>query len=227
MDINRAFTSLAIMSLLTSPCHSIIFSLPEVNATAGCFQRIQEYLKKESRHDHRLVTTSSHEDIPSDWVDLHTIDSQVSRQALIIQNGSFGWSEDSEPILRDINIRFECPLTIIIGPVGSGKSTLLKAVMGETPSTKGFVYVSSLEAAFCDQTSWITNGSIRDNIIGASVFDQAWYTTVIQACALEPDLNQLPLSDFSMVGSKGITLSGGQRQRIVSKHRIIYCFDNY
>lgn len=191
--------------------------MPEVSAAAGCFRRIQEYLKQESRQDHRLQTSapsSSRETTLSEEIELQALNPQSSKQIVLIQNGSFGWSVDCDPILQNINIRFDSPLTVIIGPVGSGKSTLLKALIGETPSSKGFVYVSSIEAAFCDQTSWIINGTIRDNILGVSTYDQEWYSTVIHACALEPDLHQLPLSDFSIVGSKGITLSGGQRQRI-------------
>lgn len=219
LDITKAFTSLSILSLLVSPCFSIIYAMPELNAAAGCFRRIQEYLVRESRQDHRLLTsapTLSSEAATHEVVELQGMTSSRAKQAILVQNGSFGWSTDSEPILRDINVRFDSPLNLIIGPVGSGKSTLLKALMGETPSSKGFVYVSSLEAAFCDQTSWITNGTIKDNIVGASTYDEHWYTTVVEACALVPDLQLLPSSHFSLVGSKGITLSGGQRQRIVS-----------
>lgn len=50
-----------------------------------------------------------------------------------------------------------------------------------------------------------------------SWFDEAWYTMVIHACALEKDFEQLPDGDQSMVGSRGIALSGGQRQQLVSQ----------
>ncbi|KAL4738175.1 P-loop containing nucleoside triphosphate hydrolase protein [Aspergillus similis] len=41
-----------------------------------------------------------------------------------------------------------------------------------------------------------------------------WYTTVIQACALEQDLAQWPQGDQAIIGSRGVALSGGQSQRI-------------
>lgn len=172
LDISKAFTSLSILSLLTSPVFWIIHGMPEVNATAGCFRRIQEYLMQASRQDHRLLTSAVASPAPSsEGMELQAMKFRSNKPSILIENGTFGWSMGSEPILRDINIRFDSPLTMIIGPVGSGKSTLLKALMGETPSSKGFVYVSSLEAAFCDQTSFITNDSIRDNIVGASEYD--------------------------------------------------------
>lgn len=219
LDISKAFTSLSILALLIHPCFSIIFAMPELKAVSGCFRRIQEYLVKESRQDHRVptstATSSTFQTTPYEGIEMQKMNSPRSKHTILVQNGSFGWSTNSE-ILRDINLSFDASLNIIVGPIGSGKSTLLKALLGETPSSKGFVYVSSLETAFCDQTSWITNGSIKDNIIGASAYDEDLYRTVVQACALAPDLQLLPSGHLSLVGSKGITLSGGQRQRIVS-----------
>ena len=210
LDISKAFTSLSILSLLMLPCFLVIYAMPQLTAAAGCFRRIQEYLVKESRQDHRLqtlqtaaVTSSSLESKRHQEFELNDMDSQGVKRGVIVQNGTFGWSTDREPILRDINLQFESPLNVVIGPVGAGKSTLLKALLGETPSSKGFVYVSSYETSFCDQTSWIAYGTIRENIVGASVYDKDWYSTVIQACALLPDLQLLPLSDHSLVGSKG------------------------
>ena len=37
---------------------------------------------------------------------------------------------------------------------------------------------------------------------------------MIRACALEPDLKQLPGAEYTEVGEKGLTLSGGQKQRL-------------
>lgn len=108
-------------------------------------------------------------------------------------------------------------LTIIIGPIGSGKSSLLKAIVGETQCTGEMVSVSTSEVAFCDQTPWIMNGSIRANIIGESKgFDKAWPKTVVKACDLQIDLSALPKGDLTEVGDKGVRLSGGQKRRIVS-----------
>ena len=106
-------------------------------------------------------------------------------------------------------------LTFVVGPVGCGKSTLLKGLIGETTSTKGFVYSKNLKAGFVDQTSWIQNGTFQSNILGVSVYEQDWYHAVIHACCLQDDINILPRGDLTKVGSAGISLSGGQRQRLV------------
>ncbi len=104
---------------------------------------------------------------------------------------------------------------MIVGSIGSGKSTLLRGILGETATSNGSVYVKSEEVAFCEQTPWIVNGSIRENIVGESGFDDIWYEKVIRACALEIDIQRMPAQDSTIVGSQGIVLSGGQRQRLV------------
>jgi ATP-binding cassette subfamily C (CFTR/MRP) protein 1 len=131
--------------------------------------------------------------------------SEMATDPIVVRNGTFGWS---------FSIKVS-GLTMIIGPVACGKSTLLKALLGETPSSQGFVYVSTTEVAFCDQTPWLINGSIQKNILAFSNFDGPWYNAVVHGCGLEEDLVTFPMGDQSLVGSKGITLSGGQKQRLV------------
>jgi len=77
--------------------------------------------------------------------------------------------------------------------------------------------VSSFSSmAYCDQTPWLENRSIRDNILGQSPLDEKWLATVLEACALDEDVRMFPLGDLTLVGSGGVSLSGGQKQRVVS-----------
>lgn len=80
----------------------------------------------------------------------------------------------------------------------------------------GFRTASFSKAAYCPQTPWITNDTIRNNIIGFRQFDQTWYDFTCEVCGLQGDLNALSEGDMHMAGSGGISLSGGQKQRIVS-----------
>lgn len=75
---------------------------------------------------------------------------------------------------------------------------MLKGLLGETPSSKGFVYSSFPTTAFVDQTPWIQNGSIQDNILGVSTFEEPWYTEVVRACALEADILNFPRGDGTL-----------------------------
>lgn len=72
-----------------------------------------------------------------------------------------------------------------------------------------------------EQTPWIQNKSIRDNILFNSKLDKARYIRTIEACQLERDLEILPAGDSTEIGEKGINLSGGQKAR-VSMARAVY-----
>jgi ATP-binding cassette subfamily C (CFTR/MRP) protein 1 len=218
------FTSLSLLSLLTQPLSQTFQRIPEFLAAIGCFQRIQAFLETETKSDHRLMISPPTDPEVSQGleVDGNNIELQPLRPAdvgadsVIVRNGTFGWNSSDEPVLRDISFSIKASkLTMIIGPVACGKSTLLKALLGETPSSQGFIYVSTTKVAFCDQTPWIINGSIQKNILGFSMFDGPWYSSVLHGCGLEEDLATFPMGDQSLVGSKGITLSGGQKQRLV------------
>jgi ATP-binding cassette subfamily C (CFTR/MRP) protein 1 len=209
--------------------------------SVGSFHRIQEFISTEAhvdsrksidsmellfRHDGEFIMKKP--SISEEAADSEGEKSLVATpqeehrplsefNAVIVVNGFFGWDRSKEPLLKNINI--EVPrekFTIIVGPVGCGKSTLLKALLGEVPLLAGSIHVSSLEIAFCDQTPWHMNGTIQESIIGVGKLEETWYSTVLNACVLIEDLQQLSRGDQTTIGSKGISLSGGQSQRIVS-----------
>lgn len=235
LDTSRLFTSLSLISLLTQPLSNVFQSIPDLMAGIGCFGRIQSFLLAESRIDHRMLTLtlpaeqyvslsarSSHRD-GLELINRKSHHSQTYANTLprnsdiiTVTNGTFGWQKDGVPVLKEINLNLKrSELIMICGPVACGKSTLLKAILGETPSSKGFVYVSSLIVAFCDQTPWLINATVQKNILAFSSFDTKWYDAVVHACMLEEDISTFPEGDQSVVGSNGITLSGGQKQRLV------------
>jgi ABC-type transport system involved in cytochrome bd biosynthesis fused ATPase/permease subunit len=94
---------------------------------------------------------------------------------------------------------------------------LLKGLLGEVFTSTGFVYTSGdKEMAYCDQLPWLTNSTIKQNILGQSDLDENRYKTVVCACALDSDFAEFINGDLSLVGSNGLSLSGGQKQRVVS-----------
>lgn len=138
---------------------------------------------------------------------------------ITIQKGNFGWNAQEGPVLTNITLTIpRGSFTMLIGPSGCGKSTLLKALLGEVPCHGGCVELISESVAYCDQTPWHMNGTIQESIIAMSELDEMWYASVVRACALNADLEQLPRGDKTVIGSKGIALSGGQSQRIVCSH---------
>ncbi|KAJ5719576.1 hypothetical protein N7493_007154 [Penicillium malachiteum] len=110
----------------------------------------------------------------------------------------------------------------------------IRVCMINAPLAIEELFVKYPDIAFCDDTPWLSNASIRSNIIGenpSTGFDPEWYRTVVNACALDIDLMKMPAGDQTLVGSKGSKLSGGQRQRIaiaraVYARRRVACFDD-
>jgi ATP-binding cassette subfamily C (CFTR/MRP) protein 1 len=211
LTTSTAFTTLSLIAMLNQPVGTLLRTIPSLKAGMACFERIQTYLKSESRQIHVLAlndpsTSSSSGKYPVSIIemdvepdqnilleDLQSKPQGYSEMVIDVRNASFGWSRTATPQINDVTFSVHRGnFVFILGPVGCGKSTLLKGLMSETPSLKGFVYGNTLESAFSDQTPWIQNTTIRQNIVGVSAFDKTWYTEVIAACALDYDIAALP-----------------------------------
>ena len=118
------------------------------------------------------------------------------------------------PILQDVSFSVKRGhITCVVGTVGSGKSSLVKALLSEMVKTKGTVEITG-NIAYCGQTAWILNSTIKDNIVFDEEYDEEKYYRILKACQLENDLISLEAGDATEIGERGINLSGGQKQRI-------------
>ncbi|KAI0906085.1 P-loop containing nucleoside triphosphate hydrolase protein [Ustulina deusta] len=230
LSVSQAISSLALITLVSKPLADILVAIPQGWSALGCFQRIQTFLNDTSHGEQELVsnmdsvTCLEHHHHGSVGTELGLIRPQVQGGIIILENASFGWSQSSQNLVSEATVRIdssETGLTILTGPVGCGKSTFLKGILKETPYYKGHLDTLRSRVAFCDQTPWIISGSIRANITTESEYDERWYQSVVNACALDIDLSRLPHGDLTVVGSKGVKLSGGQKQRI-SIARAVY-----
>ncbi|KAI1339794.1 ABC transporter [Xylariaceae sp. FL0016] len=212
----QAFTSVALITLLTQPINTFIHAIPAVYECVGSFDRIQEYCNYHADSDHRPPRPHIKSEVGgATGTPLLPQTPLKANDHIISFNGhSFGWDKTKPYNLKDVSVGIESgKFTILVGRVGSGKSTFLEAVLGETLSLPGSTLVSG-PVAYCSQQPWLENRTIRENIIGVSIYNKAWYEKVLSVCALEQDLDNLENHDRTLVGSKGLNLSGGQKQRI-------------
>jgi len=226
LTAGQTFSSLAIISLLTSPASDFLQSLPQIGMATGCLERIQAFLLSEPRRDDRAaVDSSSVEEVnpeeQENTFELKTLPRTVSASpAVDVHELDVRPSINSPIALHGLSFRVDQgSLAMIVGIVGSGKSTLLKSIIGELRCESGSISVSSKRVAYCSQSPWLPNATVRQIVCGVSEAldeDPQWYKTVLHACAFDEDVMELPNHDDTLIGSRGVTLSGGQKQRLVS-----------
>ncbi len=95
--------------------------------------------------------------------------------------------------------------------MGSGKSSFLASLAGEMSLLGGCISISQKHrnnVAFCEQTPWVINASIRENIVLGSEkpFSDKDFQLAIFASGLGQDLAQFPQGVSTIVGEKGNVL---------------------
>ena len=218
LDTETAFTTMAILSMVTHPANMVMTIVPRAVAAFAGFQRIQTFLLRPSLQDSRGTlpkpTLKQLAWDPSSGY-LTTPGPVVRIRQLRIGH--------KEILLDNINIELAAKsFNVISGPTGSGKSTVLRALLGEVVLAGGSITLSTRRIAYCAQRPWLPSGTIKQAIYGPKDIDDAirqdqgvWYRTVTSMCCLTHDFDSLPDGDETQIGSRGQNLSGGQRQRVV------------
>ncbi|KAK2596916.1 hypothetical protein N8I77_012799 [Diaporthe amygdali] len=209
LDAETAFTSVALLLMITHPANMIMTFIPRAVISYSGFERIQSYLLDKGGRDRPLEPPK---------LSSTEITTTPLTHAIELADVAIPGTDESKPILKDISFGVrQGSFVICTGPVGSGKTTLARAILGEVSPSKGIIKVSQKRLAYCSQTPWLPSQVIRDVIRGPTgpyEADEAWYQRAVEACCLDSDFKTLPDGDLTPVGSKGMNLSGGQRQRI-------------
>jgi ATP-binding cassette subfamily C (CFTR/MRP) protein 1 len=218
----KTFSSLALISILTSPAESFLQGLPMLGMATGCLDRIQSFLLSESYNNNKIAldNPADHETGAESTFELqHLPRKQGAEYGIIVHGASVRPGSDVPVVIHDVNFQVVTgSLNMVVGVVGSGKSTLLKAIIGELKCETGSISTVSPHMAYCSQTPWLQNTTVRKIVCGYSREidqDDAWYKSVMHACAFDQDVLALPDQDDTLIGSRGVTLSGGQKQRLV------------
>ncbi|KAJ7459957.1 hypothetical protein FB451DRAFT_1272196 [Mycena latifolia] len=240
LTIGKAFTALALFSLIRTPLNAAPMYLVEMIQGRIAVDRIATFLGEAEVSDQISALKKDYTGPSRD-------------DGLGLENASFKWNEvekaeeadipdditvsddsrsgrsfnDRRFELKDVSVLFpEGVLTIVTGPTASGKTALLMALLGEMTLLPGGRIILSKSASNIDewgnmhtigyvaQIPWLRNESIKENILFGSPLDEDRYRSVIECCALKPDLDILEDGDETEIGAKGISLSGGQKARV-------------
>ncbi len=134
-------------------------------------------------------------------------------------------------VLSDISLQIPAGARIgITGPPGCGKTTLLSLIPRLYDPMTGRIYLDGKDLktfdpqflrrhiSFMAQEPFLFSGTLEDNILMGEPFSQdsprETLDQVIEICALEETIAQMPRGLGSLVGERGVTLSGGQKQRV-------------
>lgn len=230
------YTSVALLNMLISPLNAFPWVLNGLTEAWVSLKRVQELM------------SLPNVDLTQFYSPVENAKSQKKERPIVlsIENATFDFEfnrqrDGSEIIVADI-VDFQLENVSIVvrkgelvcleGPIGGGKSSLLSAIVADLSRASGTVSIQDLHSGFgyVSQTSWLQRGTIRENILWGTVFDEQRYKNVVWACALAEDFMQLG-GDHIGVGEGGRTLSGGQRARValaraVYQNKAIYLMDD-
>uniref|UniRef100_A0A8C6DPB9 Uncharacterized protein n=1 Tax=Moschus moschiferus TaxID=68415 RepID=A0A8C6DPB9_MOSMO len=196
LTATKVFTSLSLVNILRLPLFDLPMVISAVVQTRISLDRLEDFLNTEELLPHSIEAN------------------YIGDHAIGFTNASFSWDKTGIPVLKDLNIKIpEGALVAVVGQVGSGKSSVLSAILGEMEKLKGVVQRKG-SVAYVSQQAWIQNCILQENILFGSVMQKQLYERVLEACALLPDLEQLPNGDQTEIGEKGVNISGGQKHRV-------------
>lgn len=217
-DTGHLSSSVAFLSLnLFSSLHAAFQELPErfseIRVSWSSCERLQRYFDEPEREV-----------------------SSANGNKVSLEKAKISWQSQSSlagstPNFTLSNLDVEFPsdaLSIVTGRTGSGKSLLMAAILDEAhlqsglllrppalrqPDEKGS-HILPGTTALVSQPPWIENCTVHDNILFGIPYDATRYQKVLNACALDRDLEILPKGDQTAAGLNGAFLSGGQKWRV-------------
>ncbi|WP_417520222.1 peptidase domain-containing ABC transporter [Minwuia sp.] len=155
--------------------------------------------------------------------------------AVTVENVTFAFDPNAEPVLKDIRIRIPARgVHAIVGPNGSGKTTLLKLIQGLYAPQKGRMLLDGADISqftvtqmanwigYVPQENVLLAGTIRENLArGRDDVDDDDILQAAKSVGAHDFIVDLPDGYGTVVGEGGRTLSGGQRQRLAIARALI------
>ncbi|KAJ7230413.1 hypothetical protein GGX14DRAFT_692155 [Mycena pura] len=163
------------------------FGLPQLLAASASLKRIQKYLMMDEHARSPAEAAAKPAEAGGD---------------ITLENASFSWAADKPAFLGPLSVALRPELHVCVGPVASGKTLFLLSLLGESVLTEGKLTppAAGARVAYAAQDPLIVPGTLRENILFGQEYSEKWYNTVVEACALVPDLARLTGGDGTREG---------------------------
>lgn len=149
----------------------------------------------------------------------------VDETGIDLKNLSYAY--DNQFVFEELDYHFNFGHKYaIIGPSGSGKTTLLNILNGKLTNYTGSARLMGnelkavdgfdirQEVMYLDQTPYIFEGTIRDNVSLNNDFSDETIWAALKKAGLEATVQDLNGQLDGDIGESGRLLSGGQKQRL-------------
>jgi ATP-binding cassette subfamily B multidrug efflux pump len=168
-------------------------------------------------------------DTPPEIIDdENTLPIEKIKGEISLKNLSFAYNEDSEPVLKNINLHIKAgSILAVVGRTGSGKSTLINLLTRNYDPEPGMIFVDEIDirqiplrtlrqnVGYIPQETFLFSDTIENNIsFGMISAGEEQIQKAAMSAQLHETIEDFPNQYQTILGERGINLSGGQKQRI-------------
>jgi len=177
-----AFTTMSLFFLIRMPFVILPMAVPALAECLVALNRFAEYFKLEKCAILPRIACPSSGGSISIQHGAFKYESQITAGKEAAPAGKEAAAEaptteaakEDRPTLEGINLKVSCrELCVVVGAVGSGKSSLIAAILDEIPRISGETSLYGT-VAYADQTPYITNSTLKENILFGRPLDQAF-----------------------------------------------------
>lgn len=207
LTIGELFLYTSIVYYFIEPIKEILDLGPNINYLKSIYSRIND-----------LLLVKEEDDIK----DKYKIKGDIK-----INNICYSYN-NIDYIIKNINL--EIPFKskyLIYGKSGLGKSTIIKILLKYLSDYKGNIKIDNKDLknisrksiqdsfTYVSQNNYITNDTIKNNIIYDRDIDDNDYKRIIDICNLNTLIESKYLKDNFVIEDNGFNISGGERQKII------------